>query len=68
MRKVRKVGVYLDYLHKGAVSTCIAVTLCGISYLTYRAYHYYAYIRPQFQIQKETENKKLLVEGSSETM
>lgn len=66
MRKLRKAGVYLDYLHKGAVCTCFAATLYGLTYLSYRAFHYYSNVKPQIKIKMEAENKKLLAEGSSE--
>lgn len=68
MRKPRKVGVYLDYLHKGAVCTCVAATLYGASYVCYRAFQYYVYVKPELQLQRDAENKKLLAEGSSEAI
>lgn len=67
MRKARKVGVYLDYLHKGAVCTCMAATLYGASFIGFRTYQYYTNVKPQLQIQRDAENRKLLAEGSSET-
>lgn len=68
MRKQPRVGVYLNYLHKGFVCTCIAATLYGCSFLIYRTYNYYANVRPEFKKLKDTENRKLLAEGSSENL
>lgn len=64
MRKFRK-GVYLDYLHKGCVCTCIAATLYAASCLTWRGFQYVVYVRPQSKKLQEAENRKLLDEGSS---
>lgn len=68
MRKQPRVGVYLDYLHKGFVCTCIAATLYGCSYLMFRGFNYYTNVRPEIQKYKDTENKKLLAEGSSDNL
>lgn len=68
MRKQPRVGVYLDYMHKGFVCTCIAATLYGASYLLYKTYNYYANVRPEFQKIKDKANKQLLAEGSSEDL
>lgn len=66
MQKQRRIGFYLDYMHKGFVCTCIAVTLYGFSQVFYRTFTYYTIVRPQIQKLKDAENKKLLAEGASE--
>lgn len=66
MRKPRKVGVYLDYFHKGTVCFCVALTVYGTSYLIYKGFTYYVNVKPQVRLQKEVENRRLLAEGSSD--
>lgn len=68
MRKIRKTGVYLDYLHKGFVCTCIAASLYGASFITYGIYNYYFNIKPEMQKLVDAENRKLLSEGASDTL
>ena len=46
MRKSPRPSVLLDKLHRGAVITCIGVTICGFVYGGYRWYNYFAVIRP----------------------
>lgn len=68
MRKQQRVGIYLDYLHKGFVCTCIAVTLYASSYLMMRGYNYVANVRPEIQKFKEAEKRKLLAEGAPDNL
>lgn len=66
MRKLPKTSVYLDYLHKGFVCICLAATIYGGSYLSWRGYRYWTQVRPQIKSLEDAENRKLLAEGASE--
>lgn len=47
MRKVPRVSRLGDYLHRGFVVTCAAVTLFATMDLGLRVYNYYSVIKPQ---------------------
>lgn len=66
MKKSARKGIYLDYLHKGFVCTCLAATLYAGSYLAFRGYRYIMEVRPENKKVQDAENKKLLTEGSSD--
>lgn len=46
MKKYPKTA-FIDKLHRGAVWTCIAVTLGGTALLGYRFYRYFSVVKPE---------------------
>lgn len=51
----------LDRLHRGAVLTCLGVTVVGTLFLGTKLYYYYTVIKPERQ---KTEFKQLISEGA----
>lgn len=50
----------LDKLHRGAVYTCIGITLYGTYLLGQRAYNFYTVVRPE----REKAEKQMISEGA----
>lgn len=50
----------LDKLHRGAVYTCLGVTLYGTFLLGIRAYRYYTVVKPE----REKNELKMITEDS----
>lgn len=62
MKKAPKTQ-FLDKLHRGAVWTCIGLTIYGTCLLSHRLYHYYFYMKPKrIEMEKieQTSNDTLI--------
>ncbi|KAM7346507.1 uncharacterized protein ACRADG_006411 [Cochliomyia hominivorax] len=61
MQKKRvSANTLLDKLHRGAVYTCLGVTLYGTFLLAMRAYRYYTVIKPE----REKAELQMITEGA----
>lgn len=61
MQKKRLGGnTLLDKLHRGAVYSCLAVTLYGTFLLGMRGYRYYTVVKPE----REKAELQMITEGS----
>ena len=59
MRKVPK-AMFIDKLHRGAVSLCIGVTVIGTALFGVRIYRYFSVIKPM----RQEQELKMIQEGS----